>query len=161
VVFDLDGTLTREANSWAALQRQLGPEHHGRARDRWTRYAQGGLSREDFLHEQVADMAGGDAGLLDRVVAQVEYHDGVAAACAALREAGIRMAIVSAGISVLSERVAGDLGIELHHANRIHVDAGVITGLADITVPPGGKAPVFREVLEHFGMRPDDVVAVG
>ena len=161
VVFDLDGTLTREANSWAALQRELGPEYHGRARDRWSRYRQGLLTREEFLHEQVADLAGGDAALLDRVVDAVEYHDGVAATCAALRGAGIGMAIVSAGISVLSERVAHDLGIELHHANRIHVDDGRITGLADITVPPGGKAPVFREVIAHFGCRADEVVAVG
>lgn len=161
VVFDLDGTLTREANSWAALQRRLGPELHARARERWHRYGRGGLTREAFLIEQVADLAGHDATLLDDVAGAVEYHDGVADACAALRAAGLRLAIVSAGIGALAERVAADLGIELWRANSVHRVDGRLTGGADITVPPGGKEPAFREVVRTFGVTLDEVVAVG
>ncbi|MGH7746686.1 MAG: hypothetical protein ACREQ5_18315, partial [Candidatus Dormibacteria bacterium] len=85
VIFDLDGTLTREANSWAAVQRKLGPGGIERQRDRWARYREGSLDRTAFLVEQVADLRGRAAALLDEVVAEVEYHDGVAAACAELR----------------------------------------------------------------------------
>ena len=161
VVFDLDGTLTREANSWAVLQRRLGPDLHQRARDRWHRYAAGGMSREDFLVDQVADMEGLDGKLLDDVAAAVEYHDGVAETCAALRRAGIRLAIVSAGISALAERVAGDLDIELHYANTVHRQDGRFTGRVDVTVPPGGKEPAFRAAVAELGVDAGTVVAVG
>ncbi len=91
----------------------------------------------------------------------MEYHDGVAAACAELREAGVRLAIVSAGISALTERVATDLGMELHRANTIHVAGGLFTGEVDVTVAPGDKARVFAETIATLGLDPADVVAVG
>lgn len=161
VVFDLDGTLTREANSWAAVQRKLGPGGIERQRDRWARYREGSLDRKEFLVEQVADLRGRAAALLDEVVAEVEYHDGVAAACAELRAAGVRLAIVSAGISALTERVATDLGMELHRANTIHVAGGLFTGEVDVEVAPGDKARVFAETVATLGLDPADVVAVG
>jgi phosphoserine phosphatase len=161
VVFDLDGTLTREANSWAAVQRRLGPDHAERQRARWTRYREGAIDRRGFLVEQVADLRGETATLLDEIVADVEYHDGVAATCEALRAAGVRLAIVSAGITALAERVAADLGMELHRANTIHVVDGLFTGEAEIAVPPGGKAPVFAETVAAMALDPAEVVAVG
>lgn len=161
VVFDLDGTLTREANSWAAVQRKLGPTGLQRQRDRWARYRAGSLDRREFLVEQVADLRGRASALLDEVVAEVEYHDGVAAACADLRAAGVRLAIVSAGISALTERVATDLGMELHRANTIHVAGGLFTGEVDVEVAPGDKARVFAETVATLGLDPGDVVAVG
>lgn len=161
VVFDLDGTLTREVNSWAAMQRKVDPSLSERSRARWQRYRAGELSREGFLVDQVADLAGLDAGILDAVVEEVEYHDGVAAACTELRAAGLRLAIISAGITALTERVAADLGIELHRANQVHVADGRFTGEATIAVPPGGKAPVFEEVVESFDVDAEAVVAVG
>jgi phosphoserine phosphatase len=161
VVFDLDGTLTREANSWAAVQRRLGPELEQRARNRWARYLAGTVSRHEFIVEQVADLRGRSATLLDEVVAEVEYHEGVAAACEALRAAGVRLAIVSAGLAVLTERVAADLDVELHRANAIHVAEGLFTGKAEVAVPPGGKGPVFHETVAALGVDPRDVVAVG
>jgi phosphoserine phosphatase len=161
VVFDLDGTLTREANSWAAIQRRLGPDLHARARARWRRFASGALTRQEFLEEQVADLAGGDSQLLDDVVEAVEYHDGVAATCAALRAAGIQLAIVSAGLAALAERVADDLGIHATRANAIEIVDGRFTGLGTISVPPGGKEPAFLETCAHLGVEPDECVAVG
>jgi len=161
VVFDLDGTLVREANSWAAMQRKLGPGHAHRQRDRWDRYRAGTLDREGFLLEQIADLRGQESRLLDEVVAEVEYHDGVAAACDALRAAGVRLAIVSAGITALTGRVAADLGMDLHRANTIHVADGLFTGEGDIAVPPGSKARVFAETVEALGVEAGDVVAVG
>ena len=161
VVFDLDGTLTREVNSWAAVQRRLSPALHERAHGRWRRYREGQLTRAEFLADQIADLAGQDGRLLDEVVAALEYHDGVADACAALRAAGLRLGIVSAGISVLAERVAGELGIHLHRANIVHRADGLFTGSADIAVPPGGKEPAFLDLVAELGVAADSVVAVG
>ena len=161
VVFDLDGTLLRDANSWGAVQRKLGAGYDQVARERWRRYWSGGMTRTDFLAEQVADLRGREATLLDEVVAELEYHEGVAAACAALRAAGLRLAIVSAGLSALAKRVADDLGIELHVANVLHVADGLFTGLADIRVPPGGKEPVFQETVAALGVDAAEIVAVG
>ena len=161
VVFDLDGTLVREANSWAAMQRKLGPGHAQRQRDRWDRYRAGTLDREAFLLEQIADLRGQESRLLDEVVAEVEYHEGVAAACETLRAAGVRLAIVSAGITALTGRVAADLGMDLHRANTIHVADGLFTGEVDVEVAPGDKARVFAETVATLGLDPGDVVAVG
>jgi phosphoserine phosphatase len=161
VVFDLDGTLTREANSWASIQRKLGPDHTERARDRWARYRAGSLDREALLQEQISDLRGRTARLLDEVVAELEYHEGVAAACETLRAAGVRLAIVSAGLTALTERVAADLDMELHRANTLHVVDGLFTGEAEISVRPGGKAPIFLETVAALRVEPNEVVAVG
>jgi len=161
VVFDLDGTLTREANSWWTIQRKLGPGFVERDRERIMRWRDGLLGREEVLLEQVADLRGQLASLLDEVVAEVEYHEGVADACHTLRAAGVRLAIVSAGLAALADRVAADLDMELHRANALHVAGGVFTGEAEISVPPGGKATVFAETVAALGVDAADVVAVG
>ena len=161
VVFDLDGTLLRETNSWGAMQRKLGPEYVDRSRERWRRYYTGDMTRAGFLEEQVADLRGREAILLDEIVAEVEYHEGVAAACTSLRAAGLRLAIVSAGLSAIAARVAADLGMHMHRANILHVADGLFTGDADLLVPPGGKEPAFRETLAALGVPAETVVAVG
>ena len=162
VVFDLDGTLLREANSWGALRRRLSPEHRSRAGARWRRYGEGLLSTHDFITEQAADLQGTSATLLDEVVAEIEYHEGVADACAALHAAGLRLAIVSAGISAFADRVGRDLGITVRHSNTLHVDAGgTFTGTADVGVPPGEKTPAFLAALEALGVSAEETVAVG
>src|SRR5437588_522301 len=151
VVFDLDGTLVREANSWAAMQRKLGPDHAQRQRDRWDRYRAGTLDREGFLVEQIADLRGQESRLLDEVVAEVEYHDGVAAACDALRAAGVRLAIVSAGITALTGRVAADLGMDLHRANTIHIADGLFTEAGGYVLPPADPGRCERTAAHLDG----------
>src|SRR4029077_7792969 len=64
-------------------------------------------------------------------------------------------------LSAPAERVADDLGIELHVANVLHVADGLFTGLADIRVPPGGKEPVFQETVAALGVDAAEIVAVG
>src|SRR5437660_1734588 len=83
------------------------------------------------------------------------------AASDALRTAGVRLAIVSAGITALTGRVAADLGMDLHRANTIHIADGLFTGEGEIAVPPGSKARVFAETVEALGVEAEDVVAVG
>ena len=161
VVFDLDGTLVREANSWAVVQRKLGPDGHRTARERWRRFRAGLISRERFLREQVAELRGREVAVLDELVAELEYHEGVAATCAALRTAGVRLAIVSSGLSALAERVATDLDVELHRANELHVDGGRFTGEATLRVPVGDKGPAFRETVTSLDVPFETVVAVG
>jgi len=79
----------------------------------------------------------------------------------ALRAAGVRLAIVSSGLSALAERVATDLDIELRRANELHVDGGRFTGEATLHVPVGDKGPAFRETVTSLDVPFETVVAVG
>jgi phosphoserine phosphatase len=62
-----------------------------------------------------------------------------------LRRAGCRTAIISAGISILAERLHKTLGIDNSLANGLVVDEnGILTGEGEEIVPLLGKVSVFK-----------------
>lgn len=86
-----------------------------------------------------------------------------AEACAhGLRERGFRMAIVSAGIDLLAERIASELGIDMHLANGFVADReGRLTGEGVLRVRLADKGDALSEVGNRFGASKHDIIAVG
>ncbi|MDH5292509.1 MAG: phosphoserine phosphatase SerB, partial [Acidimicrobiia bacterium] len=79
-----------------------------------------------------------------------------------LHRLGMKVAVVSGGFSVFTDRLKTDLGLEHAVANRLEVVDGVVTGrLEGPVVDRAGKARVLREIAESEGIPLAQTVAVG
>jgi len=159
VVMDVDSTLIQgEVIELLASQIGVGAEVA-----RLTAEAMSGdHDFETSLRERVALLAGATEGDLERVRGQIQLTPGARTFVRTLHRLGMKVAVVSGGFSVFTDRLKTDLGLEHAVANRLEVVDGVVTGrLEGPVVDRAGKARVLREIAESEGIPLAQTVAVG
>ena len=123
----------------------------------------GEIDFEAALIERVALLAGMDAGVIDRVLAErISYMPGGAALVATIKAAGGHAALVSGGFTAFTQAVAAQLGFDEHRANTLLVAEGRLTGkVADPILGRDAKVTALHEITARLGITPADVMAVG
>jgi phosphoserine phosphatase len=162
VAFDMDGTLVDVESSWAAVHAHFGDHNVEGLR----RFSAGEIDDLEFLrtdvriwHKHRPDLRYRD---LVEILSKVPLMPGAHRLFDALHGAGVPTAIVSGGIDVLAERIAGELRIGRVLANGFATDPeGRITGDGIIRVPIHGKEKVLRALQEEVGVAPSETASVG
>ena len=162
VAFDMDGVLVDIKSSWVHVHRHFGVdnEHSLQA------YLRGEIDDMEFIRRDVALWMERDPALtidsVKRILSTAPLMEGAVETIAALAKGGTRTAIVSAGIDLLAERVAVDLGMDMYYANGFVADCtGTLTGEGVLNVRLDQKGEKLREIADLFGFNTDDVVSVG
>ena len=72
-----------------------------------------------------------------------------------------RLALISSGLDVLSEWVEEKYGFDYGVSNRLLHDDGILTGEVEIKVHYDRKAEWVRNIMDMFGVRNDEIIAIG
>ncbi len=162
VAFDMDGTLVDAESSWAEVHAFFGDRNDEGLRA----FEAGRIDDAEFLrtdvriwHKHRPNLTRGElVSILDRVPLMPGAHE----LLGALRQRGLRTAIVSGGIDLLAERIGRELRIDRVLANGFEVDAtGRITGDGIIRVPIYQKERVLADLQSEWGIPPAETAAVG
>ncbi len=160
--FDMDGVLVDIVSSWVHVHRRFGVnnDHSLRA------YLEGEIDDREFIRRDIALWRKADPGVTsDRIremLADAPLMTGAAELIAELRRRGFKTVIVSAGIDLLSERVAAELGMDLQFANGMCTDgSGRLSGEGIFRVRLMDKGRTVLDAAERFGAGPEDIVSVG
>ncbi len=122
----------------------------------------GDVDFEQSLRDRVALLEGLDAGAIDKVYDALELAPGARTTVRVLKRLGYRFAIVSGGFSQLTDRLAGDLGIDFSVANELEVVEGRLTGrLVGDVVDRAGKAAALRRFAAEAGVSVSATIAIG
>lgn len=160
VIFDLDGTLTPVRSVWQYIHEALGTwETHGSRS--LASFLVGEITYEEFARRDVGSWSGVRRELIEKIVAEIPYHNGVKETIDALKEKGIRLALLSSGLDILARRVAEDLGFDYYIANGLGFSYGRADGRVHIRVPWEGKVDHLEAICGVFGARPQEIAAVG
>lgn len=159
VIFDLDGTLTKVESTWQYLHEKLGTWHAGKlsAEDYW----KGKIDYVTWAELDCHMWRGVKLARLKSIIGAIPYVDGAKETIAELRKRGKSSAIVSAGISLLSDRACKQLGIDFAVANELHVFRGKMTGGVTVNVPLDGKPSIMKRVAERWGCSLRECAVVG
>ena len=158
--FDLDGTLTRERSIWEYIHKKL-DKWYGFAESYQKKFLAGEISYEKFCELDAEVWEGMKVEELLEIVKTVPFHPGVDELISHLRQKGLKLIMVSSGLSLLSDWVHQRYGFDYSVSNDLLHEDGILTGKVRIQVHYDKKAEWVRKILKNFSVSPEEVIAIG
>jgi phosphoserine phosphatase len=159
-LFDLDGTLTKEKSIWQYIHARLG-KWHGFAERYQERFLAGDISYEQFCELDAQVWKGMRVEELMKIVETVPFYPGVGELITYLKKRGLKLAVISSGLSLLSDWVHNQHGFDFSVSNDLLHEDGVLTGKVMIKVHYDQKAAWVGKILGQFGLKPKESIAIG
>jgi len=159
-LFDLDGTLTKEKSIWQYIHVKLG-KWYGFADRYQERFLAGDISYEQFCELDAQVWKGMRVEELMKIVETVPFYPGVDELINHLKKKGLKLGMVSSGLSVLSDWVHRRYGFDYSVSNDLIHENGTLTGKVRIQVYYDQKAAWVGKILNQFGVRPEESIAIG
>lgn len=114
------------------------------------------------LRERIALLAGQPARLLERVKDLIELSPGAHTLVQTMKAHGARTALVSGGFDVFTAVAAAACGFDEHHANRLVLKNGALTGeIGEPILDRSAKQAILARLAAALGATPADAAAVG
>jgi len=160
VIFDLDGTLTKERSIWEYIHKQLG-KWDGFAEEYQKKFLAGKISYGRFCELDAEAWKGMKVKEVLEIVRRVPFHPGVDGLIGHLKQKGLSLAMVSSGLSLLSNWVHQRYGFDYSVSNDLLCEDGILTGQVKIQVYYDKKAAWVKKILKQFRVKPEEVIAIG
>ena len=159
-LFDLDGTLTKERSAWEYIHRRLGV-WDGYAEKYQEAFLRGEITYDRFCRLDAAIWKGMKISDLERILQDIPLYEGVEDLLQYLRSRGIKLGIISSGLTILSERMKKEFDFDYAVANELGVTDGLLTGEIKINVHYDQKGDWVREAQGQFNARQEEILAIG
>ena len=162
IIFDLDGVLADTISSWVWVH-----EHYGVNNDvAYYAYMNDEIDDKEFMRRDIALWLDIKNRLhvkeITRILDSVPIMPGFYHTMKCLRYLNIDIAIVSAGLELLADRIAKLGRIKHVIANTLETDArGFLTGEGILRVGLKAKGEAVEELLARHGLEPGSAAAVG
>jgi phosphoserine phosphatase len=160
VIFDLDGTLTQERSIWEYIHKQLG-KWCGFAEEYQNQFLAGEISYEEFCERDAHVWKGMKVEELLEIIKTVPFHPGVDELIHYLKQKGLKLSMVSSGLSLLTDWVHDKYGFDYSVSNDLLHENGILTGKVRIQVYFDQKAKWVKRILGKFEVKPEEVIAIG
>jgi len=159
VVFDLDGTLTPIISLWRYLHDAFGTWGQGAVAAQ--RYKRGEISYTEWAETDAKYWTGMPLSKLRDALERIPYYKGVETVFNVLKKQGVKTAIVSAGLSILADKIAREVGADIAVSNELGMNDGTLTGEIKVNVAVDEKAKVISEIADKFSIPLNEVALVG
>ena len=162
VFFDMDGVLLDTVSSWKYVH-----EHFGTTNERSIMsYLRGDIDYLEFIRRDVSLWKQNGQHVkkqaLQDIMNTIPFINGAAECVTFLNNHGIHTAIVTAGMTLLADRVAHDLGIEYVFANEVNIGPdGRLTGEGVLHVELTEKDKNIRALAKQLHIPLEACAAVG
>ncbi|SFR00335.1 HAD family hydrolase [Desulfoscipio geothermicus] len=164
IAFDMDGTLTNVRSSWEYLHRRMGI-WTGQAEIYQELFLAGKISYEEFCRLDAAMWRGINLDEIVTILNEIPLHPAAEKVMHLCRDLGAKPVLLSTGVKILADRLAGQLGFHYHTANELAHRDGVMTGGCVIHVTTHGtektKEAFLRKLMAELGATPRETAAVG
>ncbi|MBL3560055.1 phosphoserine phosphatase SerB [Rhodovulum sulfidophilum] len=160
LIADMDSTMIRqECIDELAAEAGVGP----RVAEITARAMNGELDFHGALRERVGLLAGLDARVIDKVLAErISFMPGGRTLVATMKANGAHALLVSGGFTNFAAKVGAALGFDEYRANTLLIEDGRLTGtVAEPILGREAKVEALREVTERLGIGLGDALAVG
>lgn len=158
VVFDMDGVLVDIKSSWQFIHERFGAENSNNIR----RYLDGEISYQELMKKDIALWGRVHIDRIKQILSTVPLMSGAIEMMSCLKQSKLRTAIISAGVSILAERLQAILGFDHIFANKILTDQnGFVTGEGQETVSLLDKASPLNKLAFEENIELDQCVVVG
>ena len=159
-VFDLDGTITKERSIWEFIHKRI-QKWYDFAEKYQTKFLDKEISYEEFCRLDAQVWKGMRTDTLRDIVESVPFYKGIDILTSYLKSYGMKLSLISSGLSVLSDIVKERYGFDHAVANDLLFSDGILTGEARINVYFDKKAYWVKRIMSLYRIRGDEVIAIG
>lgn len=159
-LFDLDGTLTTEKSAWEYIHRRLGV-WDGYAEKFQEAFHRGEIDYDRFCELDAKIWKGMKVSVMERIVKEIPLHEGIEDLLGYLSSKGIKLGIISSGLSFLSDLVKEKYGFDYAVANELGVANGILNGEVKINVHYDQKGEWVQEAMRRFNTHKEEIMAIG
>jgi phosphoserine phosphatase len=160
VLFDIDGTLTATASVWRYVHQRL-RLWDGRADRHLSDFQSGAIDYKEFCALDAGCWRGLPIERMRSITAEISLREGSRELIRYLRDRGLRIGMISTGLTLLADRLALELGTDFAVANHLESKNGRLTGEVDIRVMHPHKDVAVDTFCRRFELPPERVIAVG
>jgi phosphoserine phosphatase len=162
VIFDMDGVLTDIISSWKYIHDYFNTSNERSVNE----YLQGKIDDKEFIRrDAILWKENGKPTTIKKIteiLSDVQLMKGAKESIATLKRNEIKTAIVSAGLDILSEKVAKKLGISYVYSNGVKSDEhGKLIGEGTVGVRLMYKDLIVRKLADKLNIPLDRIAAVG
>lgn len=158
-VLDVDGTLKQAESPYQYIHERLGLSHLAAANRELALASR--ISYGEWLRRDVALWAGQPVARIQQLLAENPYLPGAPELLRALKQAGVVVALVSAGFTLNTDPIMKEFGLDYALANELLSEDGVLDGRAINRVAEGGKAEFACQLMARLGIPPEQTLAAG
>jgi phosphoserine phosphatase len=117
----------------------------------------------ESLTRRVAFLKGLSADVLQSVYEQkLRFNPGAEQLVATAKQAGLKVLLVSGGITFFTEKLKARIGLDAAHANVLGTENGLLTGqVVGRILDAQGKADTLRAFAQDCGATADQIIAIG
>jgi len=162
VIFDMDGVLTDIISSWKYIHDYFYTSNERSVNE----YLQGKIDDMEFIRrDAILWKENGKPTTIKKIaeiLSDVQLMKGAKESIATLKRNEIKTAIVSAGLDILSEKVAKKLGINYVYSNGVKTDKhGKLNGEGIVGVRLMYKDLIVKKLADKLNIPLDRIAAVG
>lgn len=155
----MDGTITPVDSLWKYLHDEFGTWEKGRIAAQ--RYRRGEISYREWAETDAGYWAGATLTQVTQALNRIPYRQGTRETFRELHAHSVKTAIVSAGLSILTDRVAQDLGADIAMSNELETNDGRLTGKITVKVAVNDKARIVEGLASQFDISLHEVALIG
>ena len=159
VVFDVDGTLVKIASSWQFLHEKLGTWDAGKQHAE--QFFRGAITYGDWAKLDASLWTGLKLQRIQQIFDCLSYTDGAKEVIATLRRKGLKVILLSAGLTLVTKKVEKEVNADDAIANELKVKNGLVTGGVRVHVSVNNKDKVLEHILKKFDLTMEECAAVG
>jgi phosphoserine phosphatase len=159
VVFDLDGTLTPVDSLWRYLHEAFGTWDLGKVAAQ--KYRRGEITYKEWAETDAGYWAGAPLSEVMGILQGIPYRQGAREVFQELKQRKVKTAILSAGLSLLADKAANDLGADFAIANELQSNDGRLTGGIVVRVGVSDKKRIIEKLAAKLEIPLSDVALIG
>ncbi|RJP55506.1 MAG: hypothetical protein C4549_08200 [Deltaproteobacteria bacterium] len=159
-IFDLDGTLTKERSLWEFIHKRIG-KWYDHAERYQTQFLNNEISYEEFCRLDAQIWKEMSVKKLKTIVESVPFYKGVGLLTSHLKNHGLKLSLISSGLSVLSDMVKERYAFDYAIANDLLYNNGMLSGEVCINVHFDKKALWAERIMNKYKIRREEVIAIG
>jgi phosphoserine phosphatase len=125
------------------------------------KFLSGELSYKGLCEFEAQTWKGKKVDELLEIVKTVPFHSGADELICYLKNKGLKLALVSSGLSVLSDWVHERFGFDYSISNNLLHNDGILTGEVKIQVHNDQKAKWVKRILKQFDVKAQESIAIG
>ncbi|MHA1379586.1 MAG: HAD family hydrolase [Candidatus Helarchaeota archaeon] len=160
IIFDIDGTLTKEDNSWKLIHTSLNVFEQARAHREL-------FFKQAINYQKWADL---DVGLwknvhisrIEEILDKIPLNEGISEIVSVLKNRKYKIALLSSGISLLADKLKNRFGFDYSISNQILTDnEGYLTGEVICKVAYNNKDSAINNILKKLNIKLSQCIAIG